>query len=433
MEEPTDETQDDHARHSDETDAEHARHPTEAFAPEPDRPSRVGIREILGDRSFRAVIFGTFVIMLGYGILSPILPLYARSFGVGYGAVGLLNSAFAFTRLVFDLISGPLVRRFGERAMVTAGASVVGVSSLLAAKAPSFPALVALRGAGGAGSSVFFAALMTYLLRTAPKDRVGRVMGTFYGAFNVGMIVGNPVGGFVAHYFGLASPLVFYGAACFLAAGLYLRAVERQPRPEPGTPGGSLRDLRWSRQFVAVLLSNLAYFFMVAGVFQTLLSLFQRDRVGLSLAAIGGLLTLVAVAEFVVLFPAGSAIDRRGRKAVLLPATFALAAVVALFGLATTVPVLVVMLVALGVASGYGGVSQPVMLADVIPEENRPAAIGVYRFVGDLGFVLGPLVAGGAASAFGFGVAFAVTAIPCLLSGLFLLTVPETMVRRARA
>jgi DHA1 family multidrug resistance protein-like MFS transporter len=227
--------------------------------------------------------------------------------------------------------------------------------------------------------------------------------------------------------------LIFYGVACFLAAGLYLRAVERQPRPEPGSAGGSLRDLRWSREFIAVLLSNLAYFFMVAGVFQTLLSLFQRDQLGLSLAAIGGFQTLVALAEFAVLFPAGSAIDRRGRKAVLLPATVALSLVVGLFGFATTVPALAVMLVLLGVTSGYGGVSQPVMLADVVPEENRAVAIGVYRFVGDLGFVLGPLVAGGAASAFGFQPAFALTAVPCLLSAAFLLAVPETLPRPARA
>src|SRR5919197_1310787 len=208
--------------------SEHAPH-AEPGAPQPEPPGKVRLVEIMRDRSFRAVIFGTFVIMLGYGILSPILPLYARSFGVGYGSVGLLNSAFAFARLLFALAAGPLVRRFGERAMVTVGASVVGVSSLLAAKAPNFPALVGLRGAGGAGSSVFFAALMTYLLRTAPKDRVGRVMGTFYGAFNIGMIVGNPLGGFIAHFFGLASPLVFFGGACFLAGGVFPPALQGQP------------------------------------------------------------------------------------------------------------------------------------------------------------------------------------------------------------
>ncbi|HXJ64871.1 MAG TPA: MFS transporter, partial [Actinomycetota bacterium] len=184
---------------------------------------KVRIRDILAIREIRVVVVATFVVMLGYGILSPVLPLYARSFGVGYDAVGLLVSAFALTRLVFDLVAGPLVTRFGERKVVTTGAAVVGLSSAAAALAPNFPLLVAFRAAGGAGSSVFFAGLMSYLLRTAPPDRLGRVMGVFYGAFNVGVILGNPVGGVVAHFFGLAGPLWFYAAACFLAAAMYLR------------------------------------------------------------------------------------------------------------------------------------------------------------------------------------------------------------------
>ena len=70
------------------------------------RTSRVRVRDILAIREIRAVIFATFVVMLGYGILSPVLPLYAKSFGVGYDSVGLLVSAFAFARLLFDLVSG---------------------------------------------------------------------------------------------------------------------------------------------------------------------------------------------------------------------------------------------------------------------------------------------------------------------------------------
>src|SRR5206468_3455897 len=126
-------------------------------APGPARTTgpRVGYRDILRIREIRVVILGTFVIMLGYGILSPILPLYARSFRVGYDAVGVLVSAFAFTRLLTDLGCGALVNRFGERAMVAAGAIVVGVSSALAAVAPTFALLVLFRAAGGAGSAVF--------------------------------------------------------------------------------------------------------------------------------------------------------------------------------------------------------------------------------------------------------------------------------------
>jgi MFS family permease len=388
--------------------------------------TRVGIRDILAVREIRVVVVATFVVMLGYGILSPVLPLYAKSFHVGYDAVGLLVAAFAFTRLLFDLVAGPLVTRFGERAIVTAGAIIVGVSSGAAALAPNFALLVVFRGAGGAGSSIFFAALMSYLLRTAPKDRLGRVMGVFYGAFNIGIILGNPVGGIVAKLFGLASPLWFYAGACFLAAVMYLRTVRD---PEGGTDAGArpgLRALTWHRPFVTVLVANGAYFWFVAGAISTLVALFAHDTLGMNSLQIGLALAALSVAEFAVLFPAGSLTDRLGRKAVLLPGMVAIAVVVSLTGFATTVPAFVVALALMGVVSGFGGVPQSVMLADVVPPRLQPAAIGVYRFVGDLGFVGGPLLAGAVASRFGFAAAFAVSALPCLAAAALLATVPET-------
>jgi Major Facilitator Superfamily len=207
------------------------------FGPVVDPPSRIGVVAILRVREIRVIVLITFVIMLGFGILSPILPQYARSFGVGYDQVGLLIGAFGFTRLLFDLVSGPLVDRHGERAMATVGAAAVGVSSALAAMAPNFTLLVVFRGAGGAGSAVFFAAVMSYVLRSTPRDRMGRVMGVFYSAFNLGIILGQPLGGLAASVFGLASPLWLYSGACFLSAALYLRYIRNPPR-EPRAEAG---------------------------------------------------------------------------------------------------------------------------------------------------------------------------------------------------
>src|SRR6266487_7138139 len=84
-------------------------------------PDRVTVRIILSDPAIRVVMLITFVIMLGFGIIAPILPLFARSFGVGYGAAGLLISSFAFARLIFDLVAGPIVDRYGERLAATGG------------------------------------------------------------------------------------------------------------------------------------------------------------------------------------------------------------------------------------------------------------------------------------------------------------------------
>ena len=52
-----------------------------------------------------------FVLMAGFGVVAPILPLFARSFGVGYAAAGGMISAFAAARLAFDLVAGPLIDR----------------------------------------------------------------------------------------------------------------------------------------------------------------------------------------------------------------------------------------------------------------------------------------------------------------------------------
>src|SRR3712207_9213699 len=69
-----------------------------------------------------------FVVALGFGIVAPAIPLYARSFGVGTTAVGLAVSAFAFFRFVSAFGGGSLVERFGERTVLSAGLAIVARS-----------------------------------------------------------------------------------------------------------------------------------------------------------------------------------------------------------------------------------------------------------------------------------------------------------------
>src|SRR5581483_3665376 len=101
-----------------------------------------GFRDVLRIREIRASLIGTFVIMLGYGILAPVLPNYARSFGVDLRAVGVLVAAFSVMRLAVDPFTGVILDALGERRAVTLGAAVVGLTSALAAVAPTFELLV---------------------------------------------------------------------------------------------------------------------------------------------------------------------------------------------------------------------------------------------------------------------------------------------------
>ena len=384
-------------------------------------------RDILHIPEVRTSIAGTFIIMVGFGILSPILPLYARSFGVGLDSVGVLIAAFSITRLAVDPFTGVIIGRLGERRAVTLGAIVVGITTALAAVAPTFTLLVVFRGAGGAGSAIFFTGLLSYMLRTIPGDRIGRVMSVWYASFNVGIIAGEPLGGLFAHWLGPVSTLWIYAVTCFVSAAVFARTMhgpQTGPRLERTT---GIRRLPWRRPFVAVLLANGAYAWMIAGVYSTLIPLFGNEEVGLSELGIGAGLAIASITEFAILFPAGKATDRIGRKAVLVPGYAAMALALVLWPLATTPALFFLANGVFGLVSGYAGVPQAPMLSDVTDEEMRGTAVAVFRFFGDLGFVLGPLVAGASADARGYGAAFALSAIPVVLAMLFVLTVPETL------
>jgi MFS family permease len=403
---------------------------------------RVGIGAILSDRRVTAVMLVVFIVMAGAGLVLPILPLFARSFGVGYGAVGLLVSAYGLARLIFDLVAGPIVDRFGERVTAVGGLAVIALGSAMTGIASSFGMAVVAWAAAGVGSAIALAALYTRVLRVVPTQQMARTLGIFYGAFNTGFVAGGAASGLVADRFGLAGPLLANAVVVTLAAVLWLAlipAVGRsgpaagRPAPPGGSPppdrgaGGNLARLLRTPGLVPVVVTNFAYLWMVAVVFDTLVPLFASDVLGLSTVGIGVVFAVALAAEFVVLYPAGSVADQRGRKPVLVPALAGLAVATAAVGWAPTPLLLGVLLAVLGVMSGAAGVPPGAMLSDVAPTQASGTAVGVFRFCGDLGFTLGPLLAGWAIPVVGFRWAFALAAIPTAVALAFILRTPETL------
>jgi MFS family permease len=408
-----------------------------------DPAEKVGFRVIVADPAVRVVILIIFVIMLGFGIIAPILPLFARSFGVGYGTASLLISAFAFARLIVDPIAGPIVDRYGERLASMVGVVIVGVSAFLAGIAPSFALAVLFRGAGGAGSSILFAALYSYLLKVVPSTRMARTMSVFFGALNIGIIAGGPIGGVIADRFDLNTPLFVYSGLCFAAGVLYLRFM-KDPEPKAGSSvpeAGPEREAGspWRRSravvlgllrtpaFVTAIFLNMTFFWVVAGGYDTLVPLFGREALGMSTVAIGAVFAVAVVAEFIVLYPAGSVADRVGRKPVMLVSLTGLAFMMAAVGWAGSPATLALLMGLLGLTSGSAAATPSAMLSDVVGDQASGTAVGVFRFAGDLGFVFGPLVGGIAANALGFRWAFAFMSAPILVALALVLRTPETL------
>lgn len=408
---------------------------------------KVTLRTIVADPHVRPIIGLVFVLLAGIGVVFPIIPLYARSFGVGYDGVGLLIGAFGFARLLGDLIGGTIVDRKGEKWSALLGMAILAVCSTATGLAPNYFIALISWGLAGIGSAVTMASLFSYILKAAPQGQTARTLSVFFGAFNIGVIAGGGIGGFVAGRFGLASPLFVYAGISLIAMVVYVRFVPPPPSahvPQDAAAGvpdghaveaplpskGIVRDLLRLPGFVTTLAVNFTYLWFVAAIFNTLMPLFAQDALGMTPAGIGVVFSIAVAVEFLVLFPAGSFADRYGRKAVMVPSLFALIVMIAVLGLSTTPVMLCVLLSILCLASGFAGVPPAAMLSDVVPSEHSGRGVGAFRFAGDLGFLFGPLIAGASSTAFGFKTAFVLAAIPSVVALVMVMRTAETLKRK---
>ncbi len=138
-----------------------------------------------------------FCVALGFGIVAPIIPVFAQTFEVSNLAASSVISVFALMRFLSAAPSGWLVNKIGERTVLWIGLSIVSISSALAGLAQSFDQLIFLRGIGGTGSAMFTVSSMSLLLRTVDAAHRGRAASTYQSGFLFGGLAGPAVGGLV--------------------------------------------------------------------------------------------------------------------------------------------------------------------------------------------------------------------------------------------
>src|SRR4029077_6269995 len=90
---------------------------------------------------------------LGFGIIIPVTPIYARTFGVNEGAIGLVLAVYGLGRFLFSVPVGQAADRFGRKPVILAGAACTCAWSILCALAGDFTQLLLFRFVAGVGST----------------------------------------------------------------------------------------------------------------------------------------------------------------------------------------------------------------------------------------------------------------------------------------
>lgn len=148
-----------------------------------------------------AIIFLiTFIDLLGFGIVIPIIPSYAEAgFGASDVMVGFVVASFSFSQLLFTPIWGRLSDRFGRRPILLFGLALTVVSYLMFGLAHSLEMLIASRLLAGIGGANISAAQAYISDVTRPEERA-RGMGLIGAAFGLGFVFGPFIGGALVGY-----------------------------------------------------------------------------------------------------------------------------------------------------------------------------------------------------------------------------------------
>lgn len=375
-----------------------------------------------------------FFVAVGYGILAPAIPDFARDFGVGRTAAALVVSAFAFMRLVSAFGSGGLVDRFGERWVMATGIGIVATTSAAAGLAQNYPTLLVLRGLGGVGSAMFTVSAASLLIRLVGNDQRGRASGIFAGGFLIGGIIGPVFGGPLTQV-SLRLPFFVYAATLILAglvAAVALRgtalptaAVQRRGLRGSGV-GTALRDPAYR----AAVGANLAVGWTVFGVRFATIPLFVTEGLRLGAVWTGIGLGLFAVTNALLLWPAGRFTDRRGRRPVLVGGTTLCAIGLGLLVLPPSLPLFLAAMAIAGGGSALLTVAPAAVLGDVAPARSG-SVVAVFQMASDVGAMTGPLLANALVDSFGYSAGFGATALVMLSAAGLAMFMPETRNRAA--
>jgi MFS family permease len=354
-----------------------------------------------------------FAVAVGFGVVAPAIPVYAREFGVGRTAAGAVISAFAFMRLVSALGSGRLVNRIGERLVLSLGIGIVAVSSALAGLAQSYTQLLVLRGVGGVGSAMFTVSAISLLLRVVDSDQRGRATGLWQSGFLLGAILGPAIGGPLTDI-SLRAPFFVYAVTLAAAGAIglaflgraHLHDVEVDDRPAATV---TLPQALRVSGYRAALVTNLGNGWALFGVRSSLIPLFVTEGMGASPTWTGVGFFVSAATQGGLLLWAGGFADRVGRRPAMLIGSAVATTSLVLVAVTGSLAVYVVAMALFGAGSAFLSVAPSAVVGDVASGHGG-TVIAAFQMSSDLGAVAGPLVAGRLADNYSFGAAFGATA-----------------------
>jgi MFS family permease len=347
----------------------------------------------VNSRRALAILFViVFIDLVGFGMVIPVMPLYAERLGASEAWVGLLSTIYSAMQFVFAPVWGRLSDRIGRRPVLLVSIAMTSVAFAIYGLANSFAILLVSRAFAGIATANIAIAQAYVADVTTPEGRA-KGMGLIGAAFGLGFVLGPAIGGVLSSW-SIAAPGF---AAAVLAALNGFAAWFMLPEPEHRGAAPQRASLAALRDEVAkpgIRRLLLCYFLTILAfsAMEGTYSLLARHRIGLTERGVSYLFTYIGVIVVIVQGGLVGPLTRLFGEKRLLVVGLALQAA-ALAGLAgvTDLAGMLIATAPLAIGSGLSSPAISALISRYSADEDQGGTLGLGQSAAAFGRILGPV------------------------------------------
>lgn len=346
------------------------------------------------------IIFLTILIdMIGFGIVIPVLPLYAQDFHASPWEIGLLFGSFSLMQLLFAPLLGRWSDRIGRRPILLMSILGTAISFLVLGFANSLLMLFLGRMLDGASGGNISTA-QAYIADVTPLEKRSSAMGIIGAAFGLGFMIGPAIGGLLGHYshqlpFFVAAGLAFINTFAIL---LFLPETLTEEQRKAHTAAGvpilqtlmSAKGTPLGNVMLCSLLSTMAFSLVTA-----LFTLFTQNRLhwharenGLMFAYIGILGVLIQGGMLRRLVP------RTGEKPLIILGSILLCLSTAMLPLSSSLALVVIASSGLSIGNSLVTPMLSGLASKSADAQSQGAVLGLMQSIASFARMIGPAIGG---------------------------------------
>lgn len=367
----------------------------------------------------------------GVGLTIPIIPELAKTFHVSIATAALAFLAVSLGGAISTIPVGIAVDHIGRRGILVAGPLIVAATALATAFASSFNEVLVYRFLTGAGLQMWMIARQTVVADTSRMSTRGRQYASMFGTQRTGVLLGPLVGGLAADTWGLATPFLLQSTVALvgvLPSLFIMRETTTLAKPEKKKERSEPTSLlAWRNMVVYPIPVVLAIQFLTgvsrggieAGGIFFLYASYVYDA---DVTTLGLLSSSLAIVGIVVALSAGYALDRLGRKVIIVPGLLCISFALVLLSVTWFAELsflsFVVAFSVLHMSTSSLAGSMQTLAADIAPSGARGRFFGVSRFASQSGRIANPAIFALLILVASYGSAFLVLAVMAFTGGV---------------